>query len=74
VCDEIGFVLAVTVDDVSVEVVAAAVVRNPFASDPRREAARFVVLLDDRRLLSPDIECELRFGQLPEEPSPDPAA
>ena len=50
----VGLVLVVAVDDVPMQVVAAAGVRRPLVADERREAPRFVVLLRDRGGLRPD--------------------
>ena len=57
----VGERLAVTVDDVAVQVVAAAVVGGPLVGDEGREAARIVVALHDRRHLVPHVERDRRI-------------
>src|SRR5215217_2404901 len=65
----VGLVLVVAVDDVPVQVVAAAGVRRPLVRDERREAAWLVVLLRDRGVFGPDALGKLWIrrcrGQLP---------
>ncbi len=58
--DLVRLVLAVPVDDVAMQVVAAACVRGPLVGDEGGEAARLVVLLHDCVVLLPDRRRELR--------------